>query len=91
MTIDNTPPTVADATLTPDPAYEDDVLDCAYSCFDFECYERCEVDASAEAAQRRMSWLSAVSRRWSWEALGALDEDSNHDCRIFSLAILLSS
>jgi len=25
------------------------------------------------------------------EGLGALDEDSNHDMRIFSLAILLSS
>jgi hypothetical protein len=25
------------------------------------------------------------------EGLGALDEDSNHDTRIFSLAILLSS
>jgi len=25
------------------------------------------------------------------EGLGALDEDSNHDVRIFSLAILLSS
>jgi len=25
------------------------------------------------------------------EGLGALDQDSNHDCRIFSLAILLSS
>jgi hypothetical protein len=25
------------------------------------------------------------------EGLGALDEDSNHDCRIFSLAVLLSS
>lgn len=31
--------------------YCDDVLDCAYSCFDFECYERCEVDASAEALE----------------------------------------
>jgi hypothetical protein len=25
------------------------------------------------------------------EGIGALDEDSNHDCKVFSLAILLSS